>query len=265
MWLSPEAITQCIKKYGNKIDKMNSTHDLETGMVDNKFLKDTQSFTESLFMLYSFLNGSLWSSPNNEHIDYDYRVHSETILIELCKRGIYTINGSEPSIVLRSTHNFIVLINNIIVDEFILLLKTMYSRGVNVCARQVVNGETTRQLVFATDCKMLIYTDDFKGACNLPNGFHSLGHCEHAEYSELFTEIIDKDFTISGLFTNQGRTVNDKLQHHEIELEKNETHSLFYVETWCQTYDDCRVEDILLQLWLEFNSRYGHMNEGKCM
>jgi hypothetical protein len=45
------------------------------------------------------------------------------------------------------------------------------------------------------------------------------------------------------------------------ERRSSETHSLFYVETWSKASEAILIEDILLQLWLGFNSSYGHMNE----
>lgn len=260
LWLSPEMVEYCKWKYTDKIDAMNANYNLETGRSDCDLLKDTCSFTESLYLLQSYLQGDLWGVPNNERICSDYRRSNLKMLLELCKRGVYTVDGSEPDNVTRSTHNFIVLVNDIVADKFVALLKMLYHRGVNVCARKVKNGIIVQEVAYAKDCGKLLYTDDLKGA-TLPNGFHSLGVCDDIAYSELFTECIDSDFGISGLYTCMGKSISDLLKHSDVEKAKSELHSLFYVETWSQTHDDFRVEDVFFQLWLEFNSNYGHMNE----
>lgn len=263
LWLSSEMIAYCKDKYKSRVDIINGLYDLETQRSNTNNLKDTQSFTESLYLLYAYLSGDMWSVPNNERIDHEYRSANQHMLMELCKRGVYTIDGCEPDNVVRSTHNFIVIVNDIVSDKFIALMKMMYHRGVNVCSRQVKSNKIVREIVYAKDCGKLIYTEDLNSAMEtvLPNGFHSLGFCDQIVYNELFTECIDPDFGISGLYTNAGKEVVDILNHSRNEENKYELHSLFYVETWSQTYDAFRVEDVFFQLWLEFNSHYGHMNE----
>jgi hypothetical protein len=260
LWLSQNDISILDNNYRNSIDKINTSFDLETGTANTDYWKDTSSFQESLFMLQSFLNGSLWCTPNNENFDHDYIQNSHVILTELCKRGVYTISGYEPSVVIRSSHNFIVLINDVVKKEFIQLLKSLYSRGVNVCARQLKRNTVICETIFAIDKGVFIYTDDFQDAIKLPNGFHSPGKNldDDIEYSTLFSEMIDPSFGMSGLFTS---TNKDSCEFNTKEKELSKTHSLFYVETWSQTNDDFRVEDVLFQLWLDFNSKYGHMND----
>lgn len=263
LWLMQSDIITLDNKYRYNIDKINISHDLETGTANTDYWKDTKSFQQSLFMLYSFLKSSLWCTPNNEKLDNDYIQNSHIILTELCKRGVYTISGYEPSMVLRSSHNFIVLINDVIKKEFIQLLKSLYSRGVNVCARQVKKNTRICESIYAMDKGVFIYTDDFQDAIKLPNGFHSPGKKvdDDIEYCTLFSEMMDPSFGMSGLFTSTNKNSCEIQEFNNKEKELSETHSLFYVETWSQTSDDFRVEDVLFQLWLDFNSKYGHMND----
>lgn len=263
IWLSSDDIKILNKKYQKNIDEINSSYNLENGMGSTDNWKDTRSFQESLFMLHSFLTSSLWCCPNNERLEYDYLHHSYIILIELCRRGVYTVSGHEPSSVIRSSHNFVVVINDIIKNEFIELLRGLYTRGVNVCARQVKINDVVQECIFAIDQGMFIYTENFKDTIKLPNGFHSPGKNieDNLEYSTLHSEMIDPCFGVSGLFTNINKSSDDILEFAMKESQICETHSLFYVETWSQTNDDFRVEDVLFQLWLEFNSKYGHMND----
>lgn len=263
LWLSNDDIKMLNNKYQKNIDEMNYSYNLENGMGITDNWKDTHSFQESLFMLHSFLTSSLWCSPNNERFEYDYLHSSYIILTELCKRGVYTISGHEPTSVIRSSHNFIVIINDIIKNEFIELLKGLYTRGVNVCARQVKRNNTIQEIIFAIDQGMFIYTEDFRDTIKLPNGFHSPGKNieDIVEYSTIYTEMINPSFGLSGLFTINGKSCEQIMDFVLKETEISETHSLFYVETWSQSIDDFRVEDVLFQLWLEFNGKYGHMND----
>jgi hypothetical protein len=263
LWLSSDDIKTLSKKYQNNIDEINSSYDLEKGMGNTDYWKDTNSFQESLFLLHSFLSNSLWCCPNNERLGYDYLNTSSIILLELCKRGVYTTYGHEPTSVIRSSHHFIVVINDVIKNKFLDLLKALYTRGVNVCARQIKRDNVLQKYIFAMDQGMLIYTEDFKGKVQLPNGFHSPGKCisDKIQYSTLYTDMIDPCFGITGVFTNKDRDSCEVLDFIIKETEAYETHSLFYVETWNQSNDDLRVEDVLFQLWLEFNSKFGHMND----
>ena len=263
LWLSEDDIKRLHVKFQKNIHEINISYNLENGMGVTDNWKDTHSFQESLFMLHSFLTGSLWCSPNNEWFDYDYLHSSYIILAELCKRGIYTISGHEPTSIMRSTHNFIVSIHDTVKNEFIELLKGLYTRGVNVCARQVKRNNIIKEIIFAIDKGLFIYTEDFRDTIKLPNGFHSPGKNieDTVEYSTIYTEMIHPGFGLSGLFTINGKHSEKTLDFVIKESEVTETHSLFYVETWSQTNDDFRVEDVLFQLWLEFNSKYGDIND----
>lgn len=267
LWLSIDDITKLSVKFQYNIDEMNHSYNLENGRGNTDNWKDTNSFQESLFMLHSFLTSSLWCCPNNERLDYDYLHSSYIILSELCKRGVYTISGHEPSSVIRSSHNFIVVINDIIKNEFIELLKELYTRGVNVCGRQVKRNDVVQECIFAMDQGMFIYTEDFRDTIKLPNGFHSPGKSVRnvVEYSTLYEEMIDPCFGISGMLTEKQKNIDVILDFVVKETEIIESHSLFYVETWSQSNDDFRVEDVLFQLWLQFNSKYGHMNDIRIM
>lgn len=262
LWLSNEDIELLTNKYRNNISEINSTYDLNNGQCDTKYWKDTSSFQESLYMLYSYLTHMLWCPPNNELLHTDYVQNSNIILKELCKRGIYTISGNEPNKCISSSHNFIVCINDNIQDEFVKLLKTLYYRGVNVSTQKVKNGKTIQTYVFALDKGIFVYTEEVQQDMKLPNGFHSLtlDFDTNKHYSEICKEMVDPYFGISGICSCSGKTTDNMYIHYAKEKELSKSHSLFYVETWSQTYDDFRVEDVLFQLWLEFNSKYGHMN-----
>lgn len=260
LWLSEDDTKLLNIKFQRNIQEINLSYIIENGMGNTADWKDTDSFQESLSMLYSFLTCSLWCCQNNERLEYDYLKNSFIILTELCKRGVYTLSGHGPTSIIRSSHNFVVVINDCIKNAFIELLKELYTRGVNVCARQVKRYNVIQQIIFAIDQGMLIYSEDFRDTTiKLPNGFHSPGKyvADTVEYSTLYTEMIDPNFGISGIM----KSCNETLDFIIKETKAIETHSLFYVETWNQSNDDSHVEDVLFQLWLEFNSNYGHMND----
>lgn len=249
IWLTDDFIDECNLKFSVEIDKMNKSHDLATSSVCGDFVKDTESFAETLFMQYAYLTGCIWASPNDDMLNENYLENSGNILIELCKRGIYTIYGSEPNISsnasIRSVHNFIVLLNDEIIGDFVVLLQTLFRRGVNVLAKQVKTNMVVKDIIYAKENDSIIYTDAFE-TCLLPDNDYS--------------SIIDRDFGISGLFTNNRRDSQAIHVYEAVEKELAKKYSLFYVETWSQSCDCFRVEDVLLQLWLEFNGKHGRMN-----
>lgn len=259
IWLSPSLMHLCDAKYAEAIDDMNSSYDFKFGKVTGKGLKDTESFAESLYMLHAFLKGKLWAPANDEVLMSDYITTSNAILTELCKRGVYTTFGIEPSIATRSCHNFIVLINDVLQEDFVYMLKTLFARGVNVNARQEKAGFVKEQMVYAKDSGSFIYSDTFNASnLSLPNGFHSLGVSDLASYGDLNCSSIDPDFHITGIHSTSFQSFD--MKNAEIEKDKTKDYSLYYVETWSQSYDDFRVEDVFLQLWLKFNGDYGSVN-----
>ena len=249
LWLTDNFIDECDIKFGVEIDKMNKSHDLATSSVCGDLIKDTESFAETLFMQYAYLTGSIWASPNNDMLNEIYRNNSCHILIELCRRGVYTIYGLEPNISTnastRSVHNFIVLQNDIIIDDFVVLLQTLFLRGVNVLAKQVKANKVVKEIIYAKENDSLIYTDNFESCLSLDNNY---------------SPIIDRDFGMSGLFTNNRSDIQAIHEYEAVEKEIAKKYSLFYVEIWSQSYDCFRVEDVLLQLWLEFNGKHGWLN-----
>lgn len=249
IWLTDEFIEECNYKFNIEIDKMNKSHDLATSTVCGDFVKDTDSFAETLFMQYAYLTGCIWASPNDDMLNENYRENSGNILIELCKRGVYTLYGVEPHVTsnssTRSVHNFIVLINDDVIDEFIILLQTLFRRGVNVLAKQVKTNKVVKDIIYAKENDSLIYTDSLESFISPEDDYSS---------------IVDKDFGISGLFTNNRRDTQAIHEYEAVEKEIAKKYSLFYVETWSQSCDCFRVEDVLLQLWLEFNGKHGWLN-----
>jgi hypothetical protein len=224
---------------------------------------ETSSFAESLYLMQMYIEGQLLSTPNCESLSNDYIFTSKEILLELCKRGIYPLHGSVPSPILRSCLDFVVCIHDEVHEEFIKLLEEMFTRGVNVAARRVKNYEVIQHHVFAVDVGCFVYSNSMYGThqlCDIPNGFHSKAASHLAQFSCLFNNMIDNRLGTSGirpLNLNSAQAFNTYSSIEDVTCEQV---SLYYVETWSQTYDNFNVEDILLQLWLPFNGRHGMKN-----
>lgn len=264
LWLSNEYIRDMDIQKNQVIQDMNSAYDLELRQITlTNSLYQTNSFTESLYMMYKYLKCDLWGTPNHEVFMGDYFNKSHLILTELCLRGVYPIHGCEPSKFTRSCFDFIITVKdgdafNALVD----LLQNLFERGVNVAARRVKTFKTIQEIIFAADAGRFIYTDNFSKSmsrCSIGNGklngFHSKGHSSLADYDFVYTNSVDIEFGLGGI-----KPFSDA-SDRALEEELAKTHSLMYIELWSQTHDPMRVEDVFLQFWLSYNSIYGQENK----
>lgn len=236
VWLSPFDIEHLQVKYASVFDEMNKTYNLSTKRFEREILKDTNGFLESLFMLYMYLLGEVWSYPLQHSVDVDYIIESTPILIQLCIRGIYTLDGTLPkrkennNVTHMSSYTFCVMINDHNRDEFVLLLRCLYDRGVNVFARQHKNMTSVQEWVYKKDSVRL---PSFRKHDN-----------------------ILRDFGMAGIFSRSIWPSARSREYEKKECELSEYYSLYYIHIW----NDTHVEDVLLQLWLEYNSKFGMLN-----
>lgn len=214
----------------------------------------SESFLESLFLNYRYVsNTSNMDAPFGDQLFEEYRLSSRCILQELIQRGVYILYGCEPTNIIRSCFDFIVLINDDIYPEFIEFLKTLYLCGVNVNSRRVKNGLVLQEMVFAKDAKKSIYTESYNNTIALPQGFHSHGRPEVSPFNYMYTHTVNPWFGIGGCLSY------DLLSKCK-EKTKCRHHSLYICETWSQNFDNTRVEDIVLCQWIHFNGKYGLFN-----
>jgi len=242
-WMSDAFISQCLLKFQTPISKMNHSYEFQSMTINTQGYKDTTVFAESLFMFYMYLKGHLWGPPCGTKLSLDYHLQSENMLLQLCLRGIYTLGGTNPGIHLCSSHSFVVLIKDDIDEEFVKLLDNLFKRGVNVYAKKVKMGRSMHEYIFVRECNRFIYTDKLTNTCQ----------------SQQSSDIV-ADFGIAGMFSKEVRSDNDHAGYLQQERELSCSHSLFYVHTWSQSNDSFRVEDVLLQIWLPFNGKFGVFN-----
>lgn len=250
-WLSSRDIARFNESYDEAITNMNNTFELEIGTINSEGWKDTDSYKGSLFLMYKFLACDLWGAPNNEKITGDYLTTSIHILKELCIRGIYPLYGCEPTLGQRSHFHFTVVIKDDVENDFVKLLKALYQRGVNVRSRKVKNHHIERELLFAHEKDALVYSEDVDISIDKLDII-----CTAIQQSTC----IDINFGMCGMISTEAHCYDvDEYRQKEDSLAT--FYSMYYVETWSQTFDTFRVEDVLLQLWLQFNSKHGKKND----
>ncbi len=262
-WLHDKLKTYCLLKFQTAISKMNHSYEFKSMTINTHGYKDTSNFTESLFLFYMYLKGHLWGPPCGACLSLEYHLQSENILTQLCIRGIYTIGGCNPNKHTRSSHTFVVVIHDTIIDDFIALLQRLFNRGVNVYAKKVKMGACIREYMFARQNDKLIYTD------NLPRVVLSTQQASQADALHALNvlnglnvlDVLD-DFGLAGMFSRDVKSAIEYCNYSQKEKVMSSTCSLFYVHTWSQTLDSFRVEDVLMQLWLPFNGKFGCFNNG---
>lgn len=121
LWLSPQVIEHLSVLNEHLIHKMNCQYDLRNPNKLHKF--ETITFTEALFMQLMYLQGHLWSNPFGKNIQTNYFTQNRCILVELCRRGLFTIHGSTSPL----CYEFIVVIHDRACNPFVEMLFTIAS------------------------------------------------------------------------------------------------------------------------------------------
>ena len=229
LWLNPEVMEQFDKWGYDKVGMLNNEFDLETGTnewSDKHVNRVTDSFSESLYFLYMFLTGHLMGSPLSHKVSYGYFANMHNVLLELCVRGLYVLEGVEPVIGRTPSQcAFVVLIRDDIIDPFIDMLGTMHHHGIDIHARRIKGGKVVQQHsktndyrtmgLFKIDTSLLCERFDFRGGIT---SFHP-------------PQMVETNF------------------------------SLWHVKIWNQSINEyVYVEDMLLHLWIKYNSMYGLAN-----
>lgn len=221
-WLSQELVEKFDVIGYEKVWLLNNNFDLETGVIAwCKEYRLSQSFTESLYLLYMFLNGHLLGSPLGHKVNYGYFGAMHDVLLQLCIRGVYIFEGvKQVTGKVPSQCAFMVLIRDELMIPFIDIMECMYNKGINVHARRIKNGKVLLQY-------------------NKVKGYRTL------ETFKVDTSLICERFTpVGGIGMCDGQT--------------SSVFSLWHVKVWNQDlYEDTCVEDMLLHVWLKFNSTYG--------
>lgn len=248
IWVSDDVITKLDPIYALDIQLTNDTYDEETEEVGEVYGWDTApTFKDILYLDYKFVKGEMYGT----YFHYGPLVddHRDSVVKDfqyLVKHGVCTHNGQEPLSggTGRSYLDFIVMVRDDIVHEFISVLKQLYLNGVNVYAN--IGKETTsvQKILFAKEGSFTVLTENFQeNTIKLPLGFKA-SHM-YNKYKVDKVECWPFDYVLNP------KALQDK----------KDTHSRFHCEIWRNVFDDKKVEDILIPLWKDFNTKYGHIND----
>lgn len=248
IWVSDELIAELDPNYALDIKLTNETLDVETQEVDEVYGWDrATTFKEILYLDYKFVTGEMYGSFTHygplcsEHRDYvanDFEY--------LVKHGLYSHSGQEPlsGDTGRSYLDFVVMIHDSVVPDFIDVLKQLYQNGVNVYANIGKGTESIQKILFAKEGGFTAITEDFhENTIDFPVGFKS----SHSRYQYKISQVESWSF--------------DYVLNPIVLLDKKDTHSRFHCEIWRNVFDDKKVEDVLIPLWKDFNTKYGLIND----
>lgn len=223
IWLNCEIMSKLNTTYLDEIHELNQSFELEKGhhVIDTNYIY-SETYTESLYLLYMFLNNQLFGTPLGHKIDYEYFHVMTPVLKELCLRGVYVIAGTLPMYDKKVSQCIaMVVLRKDTFGEFRELLDKMFDKGINVQALNIQNQKVVSQ-----------YTR-IKGV--------------HLE--PLYLNVVVNLFSINGI-NNHSFIVKDTYQ----------THYMIYLNIWNQTTEMMNVEYNLLHIWLKFNAHYGYIN-----
>ena len=249
IWISDEVIAKLDPIYANDIKLTNETLDEETQEeVDEVYgWERAATFKEVLYLDYKFVIGELFGTYfHGGPLVKAHGAYVANDLKYLVKHGVYSHNGQEPhaSKTGRSYLDFVVMIHDDVVPHFITLLKQLYLNGVNVYANIGKGNDSIQKILFAKEGEFTIITDDFhENTIKFPVGFKA-SH-KYSQYEVKKVETWSFDYVMDPITF----------------LDKKDTHSRFHCEIWRNVFDDKKVEDVLIPLWKEFNTKYGLIND----
>ena len=171
LWLTQNAIDTLYVLYDNRIQKWNCEYDILNPSKLPASLKIAEFiFLDALFLQYVYLKGHLWMFPLESALTTEYYVSNRQILIELCKRGVFTIKGGA----LPSCFEFIVVIHDDVLENFMEMLFVMSSLNMSITSQVIKKGKTIAKNTFGNkqlDCNKTIAMNFSKGCqhsiCNV--------------------------------------------------------------------------------------------------
>lgn len=247
IWVSQDVIKTLDPVYADAIAQTNASFDGEA--VDEVYGWDeATTFKEFLYLDYKFVTGVLYG--HYTHGAPLVPEHAEAVGSELqylVKHGVYTHNGQEPiEGDNRSNLDFVVMIRDDIVPEFMKVLKSLYKGDINVFAEVSKSKDILYKVLYATEKGFTVITDNYiDGTIIFPLGFKSW-------YSRIYNTTPKNEVESWGItYTFPDAVLEDK----------KDTHTRFHCEIWNPNFDESTVEDTLIPLWREFNTKYGHLND----
>ena len=255
-WLTNESIANFDKKFAEVIEEKNATmYEVEYGIYEaDTDWSSAETFEEYLYLDYKFITGDLYATPRHgSPLLDDHKKDCGGHLAELVKYGMFTHHGQEPRIStenmyygsLRSFLDFVVLIHDDNIPDFISFLKELHAAGVNVGAQEAKGDTLIKEYVFATsEDGLTLMDEDFK-VKNNPG---------------VEKRWCEKKFgTFNGRIFDWG--IDDAGFEEQVMNYKKDTHTRFHCEVWSRFFDGSKVEDTLMPMWKAFNAKFGKKNQ----
>jgi hypothetical protein len=156
LWITKDKYENMFLLY---VDFMHNINCEYNPCEPNKCLiAETNNFLDVLFLQLMYFQGHLWSNPLGIHLETNYFEMRHNVLIELCKRGVLTLNGSE------NYYEFAAIIHedacDLLIEKFFVMsslgiaINVMMLRNDNVCVeyRFGDNGKLKLDGVLAKPC-----------------------------------------------------------------------------------------------------------------
>jgi hypothetical protein len=103
-----------------------------------------------------YLQGHLWSYPFGKGLSTNYFVANQRILVELCKRGVFTVRET----VTPSCYEFMVMVHDEAAYAFVEMLFEMSSLdNMNIVARRMKHLNMLCEHAFGKDVKKISFAD----------------------------------------------------------------------------------------------------------
>lgn len=247
-WLDNDFVEKMELKFRSMLEDVEQDEmSIWDPTITDENTSEKRTFQEFLYLTYMFVTGnSLYTSYT--HAEPICEEHQEPIphLVWMAQHGLYSHNGQSTTETDHSYLDFVVMIHDSVVDEFILTLRCLYKQhNVNVYARTAKDSSTyIKTLAFITKDDFAIEADDFEyhsniipmSALKLYNDFNTFGCMIHIDGSNKFDRNI----------------VSDAVACHN-----SATHTKFYCQTW--SFNGKNVEEPIIDVWRTFNNKYGKM------
>lgn len=157
LWLSTSVIDNLSVLYENHIHKINCEYDILNPNKAHYF--KTQNFIEALYLQLMYLQGHLWLFPFGKRLSTKYLSANQHILIELCKRGVFTVRETDAP----SSYEFMVLIHDEAAHAFVEMLFEMSSLDdMNIVAKRMKCLNVLCEHAYGKDVKKISFADPSK-------------------------------------------------------------------------------------------------------
>lgn len=244
-WLDNDFVEKMELKFRSMLEDVEQDEmSIWDPTITDENTSEKRTFQEFLYLTYKYVTGdSLYNSYT--HAGPICEEHQEPIphLVWMSQHGIYTHEGQSATSFSHSYLDFVVMIHDDVVDEFILALRSLHKEyNVNVFARVAKDTTCNKTIAFITRDDFELVTEDFDYDKNyLP---HRVVHLhEGAKGCCVYPQ---------NMSVLDGSIVSDAVACHN-----SATHTKFYCQTW--SFNGKNVEEPIIDVWRTFNNKYGKM------